>query len=270
MIFRTLTALAVSASITVAASAADPRGPCDAPLPESLVADGEENVQAVLDGQTILLESGQQVRLVGLQVPVPESDDAHETQVRLAVEARDALARAVSSRAVALHHDGRRADRYGRALAQVVRVDDGLWIQGYLLCRGLARVHSFGDNRTAVVAMLAVERAARLSQAGLWAEPEFWILSADRAAVGLHDFGLVEGRVHSVAIVRGRAYLNFGADWRTDFTVAIAPKERRLFEAEGRSIEGYRGRFVRVRGWIKSFNGPMIEVTHPEQIEVLE
>jgi hypothetical protein len=25
-----------------------------------------------------------------------------------------------------------------------------------------------------------------------------------------------------------------------------------------------------VRGWIKSFNGPMIEASHPEQIEVIE
>ncbi len=29
-------------------------------------------------------------------------------------------------------------------------------------------------------------------------------------------------------------------------------------------------RLVRVRGWVKRFNGPLIEVTHPEQIEVIE
>jgi hypothetical protein len=27
---------------------------------------------------------------------------------------------------------------------------------------------------------------------------------------------------------------------------------------------------VRVRGWIKSYNGPLIEMAQPEQIEVLE
>ena len=30
------------------------------------------------------------------------------------------------------------------------------------------------------------------------------------------------------------------------------------------------GKQLRVRGWLKSYNGPMIDVTHPEQIEVLE
>ena len=39
---------------------------------------------------------------------------------------------------------------------------------------------------------------------------------------------------------------------------------------EGFDLAAYDGRRVRVRGWLKSLNGPMIEVTHPEQIEVLE
>jgi hypothetical protein len=29
-----------------------------------------------------------------------------------------------------------------------------------------------------------------------------------------------------------------------------------------------KGRTVRVRGWLKQYNGPMIEVTHPEQMEL--
>ena len=33
------------------------------------------------------------------------------------------------------------------------------------------------------------------------------------------------------------------------------------------TLQGIR---VRARGWLRSFNGPLIEITHPEQIEVLE
>ena len=40
-------------------------------------------------------------------------------------------------------------------------------------------------------------------------------------------------------------------------------------EAAGIDPEEYEGRTVRTRGWVKSYNGPMIEATHPEQIEVL-
>ena len=30
------------------------------------------------------------------------------------------------------------------------------------------------------------------------------------------------------------------------------------------------GKRIRVRGWLRSYNGPVIDVTHPEQIELLD
>ena len=79
---------------------------------------------------------------------------------------------------------------------------------------------------------------------------------------------IVEGIVTSTADVRGQIYLNFGADYKTDFTIAIARKYRRKFEAiDPLSLEGAR---VRVRGWIELYNGPMIWIDHPERLEVLD
>ena len=54
------------------------------------------------------------------------------------------------------------------------------------------------------------------------------------------------------------------------FTVSVDAAALRLFEDAGSPIPSYEGRRVRVRGWVKSWNGPMIDATHPEQIEVLE
>ena len=71
------------------------------------------------------------------------------------------------------------------------------------------------------------------------------------------------------AKVKARVYLNFGPDWRTDFTVTLQAKARRLFRKAGLEPLSLEGREIRVRGWLKKFNGPMIEATHPEQIEVL-
>ena len=48
-----------------------------------------------------------------------------------------------------------------------------------------------------------------------------------------------------------------------------APAALRRFAADEFDIESLAGLRIRVRGWIKSFNGPMIDATHPEQIEVL-
>lgn len=65
-------------------------------------------------------------------------------------------------------------------------------------------------------------------------------------------------------------YLNFGADWRTDFTITIAARDLKLFEQAGLDLFALEGRTVRVRGWLDSYNGPAIEADHPEQIEVLD
>ena len=226
------------------------------PLPAGLALDTEARVVEVIDGGTVLLEDGETVRLAGIE---PLAEGAQQTLARLAHGRRVGLATGSVPR-----------DRYGRLRGHLVRSDDGTWIQGALLAAGLARVHSLVDDRAAVAEMLAIERGARAERRGIWSRPRYRVRTVSEADDALHSFQLVEGRVVAAAVVRGRGYLNFGDDWRDDFTVSIAPRDRRRFEAEGIAVEGYEGRLVRVRGWVDSFNGPMIEATHPEQIEVLE
>ena len=95
------------------------------------------------------------------------------------------------------------------------------------------------------------------------------MLDPEASARHLDQFALVEGRVMNVAIVRGRTFLNFGSDWQSDFTISVAARDWQRFEGAGISPDDYLGRRIQVRGWLKSRNGPMIDVSHPEQIEIL-
>ena len=139
-----------------------------------------------------------------------------------------------------------------------------------MLRRGLARVYTFADNRARADRMLALERAARAAGRGIWGLRNYRILAPEEAARRVGRFELVEGRVLRAAVVRGRTYLNFGADWREDFTIAIARKHRRRFSRAGIDFAALAGRRLRVRGWLAWENGPMIEATHPEQLETIE
>jgi len=56
----------------------------------------------------------------------------------------------------------------------------------------------------------------------------------------------------------------------TDFTAMIPPDAVRMFRKEGVDPASFAGRSVRIRGWLRWYDGPQIEVTHPEQIEALE
>ncbi len=236
--------------------------------PGALERDGSAVVADILDGDTLVLEDGREVRLVGIQAPKLPLGRPNFPEWPLGREAKATLVELALGRRLTLSYGGRRADRHGRLLAHL-HDQSGRWIQGEILARGMARVYSFSDNRALIREMLAIERTARAARRGIWAHPFYRVISHRETWRFLNTFQLVKGRVMRAAVVRGRGYLNFDDDWRTDFTISIAPKSVRLFRAAGIELHAYEGRSVRVRGWLKSFNGPMIEVTHPEQIEVL-
>ena len=207
------------------------------------------------------------VGLVGIQAPkLPLGRPGFPTWP-LADDAKRALEGLALGRRLTLGFGGRRMDRHGRLLAHVFD-GDGVWMQGEMLRRGMARVYSFADNRAKVADMLAIERDARAARRGIWALRFYAVRTPADAARHIDTFQIVEGAVLDAARVRGRVYLNFGADWRTDFTVTMTAKVARLFRNAGRDPLALEGRSIRVRGWLKRFNGPVIEATHPEQIEV--
>jgi hypothetical protein len=86
----------------------------------------------------------------------------------------------------------------------------------------------------------------------------------------MHTFQVVEGRVTKVAQYRKTTYINFGRRWRTDFTLIVKGRSHRYLKKHGLDLTSLKGRRVRVRGWIEERNGPMIRLTHPEQIEILD
>jgi endonuclease YncB( thermonuclease family) len=223
----------------------------------------------VIDGDTLALADGREVRLVGIQAPKLPLGRTGFAAWPLAEEAKRKLEEVALGLPLDLGFGGRRGDRHGRVLAHLFDAE-GRWIQGELLRAGLARVYSFADNRGAIAEMLALEREARAAGRGIWGDPFYAVRDAAAAGDWLGGFELVEGRVHAVGRGGGRTYLNFAEDWRQDFTIALDRRTLELFAEDGLDLDSLAGKRLRVRGWLKSYNGPMIEVTHPEQIEVLE
>jgi micrococcal nuclease len=241
---------------------------CDLSTPET------GTVAAVIDGETLKLTDGRIVRLIGAKAPAPPLGWRGEEPWPLVEESKEALSRLASGAAVELRYGGSRTDRHGYALAQVYVVSGAtrLWLQQELVGQGLARVYSFPDNRACVKELLATEEEARSKGLGVWGSPAYRIASADdleRLGRLTQTYQLVEGRVEGVGEGAGRLYLNFTRDWRSDFTISVERKEVSTFEAAGIDLHALAGKRVRVRGWVIWRNGPMIEATHPEQIELL-
>ncbi len=234
---------------------------------------GTAKVRSIVDGDTLVLDDGSQVRLVGTQAPkLPLSRKGFRIWP-LAPEAKAALSELTLGKTVLLRYGGLRTDRHGRRLAHLFVGDKKIWVQGEMVARGLARTYSFFDNRICVRQLQAREAVARGNRLGIW-KLDYYDLRVSSETKQLlklvNSFQLVEGRVTDVAKVRGRVFLNFGQNFRNDFTAVIAPRDVKRFAGGSIDLLSLKGATIRVRGWVESFNGPAIDVTHPEQIEILK
>src|SRR5690606_26128459 len=111
-----------------------------------------------------------------------------------------------------------------------------------------------------------------LAGLGIWRNSFYSVRAADDPDDLLERVGgyeLVEGRVLLAEKRGGRVYLNFGRHWKEDFTAVIEGPALRLFAGDDFDPLVLEGALVRIRGWVDDRDGPRIEITHPEQIEVL-
>ncbi len=276
-----MTLLALAVPWLAAPRAADAAGAsCPSPQKVSAVADAETLVLlAPLEGTSLVRLAG--ITVAGAASLSPAAGKPTKTEAGgqsvgrvetdpAAAAARRMIASLTDDRFVCLDvEQGGGADRYGRLPAQV-HTDEGVWLQGSLLAQGLARVRPEAQARRHIAEMLSIEEEARSARRGLWQLPRYRVHSSDdlgRPPAGLQ---IVQGRVLKAERRGDWWYLNFGADWRSDFTVMIGKQALPEFERAGVAPFSLEGRAIRVRGLLQQFNGPMIEVLIPEQIEVIE
>jgi endonuclease YncB( thermonuclease family) len=251
-----LLAVAASLMVLLAAGAGASETPAD---------EGPLAVAEVLAGDLVRLADRRIVRLAGIRVPPP--DDGQADPERFAEQARSELGALLDGRAIRLAPAETSYDRYGRLVAQIERAD-GLWLQGALLERGLVQVQTRPGEAARAARMLALEQTARAGRRGLWADADLVPQDARAVDGGAGRFRIVRGRVLRVASTERYVYLNFGADWRTDFTVRVRRAELSGALA-GLDPAGLAGRLVEVRGVVLEAGGPLIELSHPAQMQVL-
>jgi endonuclease YncB( thermonuclease family) len=216
---------------------------------------GTVTVRAVVDGRTLLLTDGREVRLAGIEVTP---------------EARSALESYIAGRDIVLK--GKATDRHGRLLAYAF-AGTGPAAQSNLVARGHARVAARVGDPACAAELLSAEQTARNQRLGLWGNPHYLTgKAANPADIAAERgrFALVEGRVLSVRESGGVIYVNFGRRWSEDFTVTVLKRSERAFSAAGVELKKLAGRHVRIRGYVEERGGPWIEATRPEQIEIAE
>jgi micrococcal nuclease len=132
------------------------------PAPET----GSRVVVRVVDGDTLILDGNERVRLIG--VDTPESVDPRRPVQYFGKEAAAFTRRMAEGRRVRLDYDWERQDRYGRTLAYVY-LEDGTFLNAEIIRQGYGHAYTRFPFRYADQ-FRAYEGAARESRRGLWAE----------------------------------------------------------------------------------------------------
>jgi endonuclease YncB( thermonuclease family) len=254
----------------------------ETPACEGLEAGPSLSVARVLDGETLLLHDGTELRLVGALAPRASDAGAVPQVWPSEIAARAELEALVIGKTVEITFGGERQDRYGRHLGHAFIASEGgekVWVQGQMLRLGLARAYTSPLNRKCAAALLAAEATARDAGLGLWSEAAYRVRSADEpnALVPLRGtFQVVEGRIRKATRTRSALRLEFGeADRRFGLGVYV-PAARGGASAivgggqlpDAAKLENQR---IRVRGWVEERGtGPSIDLTYGGDLELLD
>ncbi|MEM0986456.1 MAG: thermonuclease family protein [Pseudomonadota bacterium] len=235
---------------------------CGAPDPLAAFVPGESGrVVRVIDGDALVLDTGQSVRLVSIEAPAP--DRRNRPGQPFADEAKRMVEDMVLGRQVRLYYAGLSRDRYDRALAHVVTSDASgpdLWLNLALVERGGARVRVYPDTALGAEPLLAAEANALERGAGLWALPDYAIPRAMALAADRRGFVIVDGVIGDAAAGTSNAGADFGGEQR----LCLRPfLDSAVVLDIARSAAGLcdmpTGVWVRARGYLRDGR---LEITH--------
>jgi endonuclease YncB( thermonuclease family) len=218
-----------------------------------------------LDGSSFVTPDGTEIRLAGVLSPGEGGETLSSVQ---ADAARATLAALLRSGPLTLAGDEGPRDRYGRVHAQVFA--GGASVQSALLRAGEVRVAPDRASALCDLEFIAAEGEARAQRSGHWRDGLFALRTPEQLDNRTGTFQIVEGTVTTATLYKGRAYINFGADYRKDFTVTVSPQDMKLFRQAKLDVRKLAGQHVRVRGWLELYNGPEMEIANPTAIERLD
>lgn len=134
-------------------------------LPQQLnAADTGYQVKWVVDGDTVVLTNGQNVRYIGINAPELEHD-GHPAEP-FAEEAKRFNALLVNVKEVRLEFDWERTDQYGRTLAYVF-LRNGTLVNAEMLSHGYAYLLYHQQNRKYDSILLRSQRQAMSAEKGI-------------------------------------------------------------------------------------------------------
>lgn len=242
------------AALLLAAGAAVAQQTCP-PAPET----PPLAVARVTDGDTLRLEDGRRVRLLGINAPeVAHGRNPAERGGEAARQALHELIRQAGNR-VRLAYGPDRRDRHGRTLAWVWVAEQEAGL--HLVRAGLALQVVLPPNTAHADCYRAAERQARAAGRGLWrTSPLIRAAELERS----RGFALLGGTITRVREPAGHLVLEL--DGRVELFIH---RDDRARFALPQPLTGLTGQAVEARGWLYDYRGtPNLRIDSPAMLRL--
>lgn len=223
-------------------------------------------VVRIIDGDSLVLDGGQTVRLVGIEAPrLGRRGDPDQA---FAEDSARMLESLVLGRMVQLHYPGPTRDRFDRALAHVTTRDQTgpkVWANLAMVDRGGAWVRLYPDTAAQADLLLDAEHSARAAGQGLWSV-------ADYAPINIQDLSqTADARFRLIRAVLGEVTPAVSVESQRPFlctrSLQDSPVQLQVRIGAEPVCELAKGTEVELRAFAPS---NMLAITHPQHVLVLD
>ncbi len=223
----------------------------------------------VIDGDTVKLSNGKLLRYIGIDTPeirIRKNGEFVYSPQPFALEAKAYNEKLTENRFVRIEFDVQKKDKYGRLLGYCFA--DGVFVNAKLIEDGYAVLYTFPPNTAHTDFFAKLQKEARKNKRGLWGSYE--VIAHHQAADHINQIRTIRGEVVDTYQSQKCVYLNFGKNYKKDFTVVIFNNS--LNEFIDKNIDPatfYKNKLIEVTGKVKEYNGPEVIINHPNEITVI-
>ena len=213
-------------------------------------------VARVYDGDTVVLENGKHVRLLGINTPEIESH--HRAEEPGGVAAKKWLQNQLQKSKVYLEFDQVRQDKYKRLLAHIF-LPDGKHLNLAILEAGLATVSIIPPNGRYTNQLIQAQQHAEKQKLGIWSMPEYQVRPISQ--ISNHSKGWQRFTGTPVSIKKGKKYTRL--IFRDKIDMRITNTHLNLFPA----LTTYLGKTLEIRGWVaRNKDHYTLLIQHPSNL----
>jgi len=218
----------------------------------------KHQVKRVYDGDTIVLENDQRVRLLGINTP--EIDSRYRQGEEGGQTAKQWLQTKLQQGFVFLEYDQLKKDKYKRALAHLF-LDSGEHLNAEIVRAGLATLSIIPPNLRYIEQLQEAEDLASQQGLGIWGMASYSPISVEKLSKLKKTSGWKRFIASPKKLKLTRKYSRLILSDKVDLRI---PKESLgLFP----NLDSYIGKQLEIRGWASRSKGHYsILVRHPSAI----